>query len=40
MSREEARARIAEGYDVIQHYDLQRWSDEFMAAIQNTTENA
>jgi glucosylglycerol-phosphate synthase len=40
MSREEARARIAEGYDVIQHYDLQRWSEEFMTAIQSTSSNA
>ena len=33
LEREEARSRMREAYDVVQHYDIKVWSDEFMNAV-------
>ncbi|AKH70884.1 HAD-superfamily hydrolase, subfamily IIB [Spongiibacter sp. IMCC21906] len=33
MSRDEARSRLKEAFDVVRHYDIQFWGDEFMGAV-------
>jgi glucosylglycerol-phosphate synthase len=33
LEREEARSRMCEAYDVVQHYDIKVWGDEFMNAV-------
>jgi glucosylglycerol-phosphate synthase len=33
MGRAEARARLRQLFDVVQHYDNQRWAEEFLAAV-------
>lgn len=37
LSCEEARSRVNEAFAGLQHYDLQRWSREFMGAVTNVT---
>ncbi|MEE4660208.1 MAG: glucosylglycerol-phosphate synthase [Halieaceae bacterium] len=34
LSPEEARGRVSEAFDGIQHYDLNRWSEDFMRAVE------
>jgi glucosylglycerol-phosphate synthase len=33
LKREEARSRMCEAFDVVQHYDIKVWGDEFMNAV-------
>jgi glucosylglycerol-phosphate synthase len=36
MSPQEASSRMREAFDVVQHYDLERWGQEFLEAVANT----
>lgn len=38
MSRAEARSRLKEAFDVVSHYDIQYWGDEFMEAVESCRE--
>jgi trehalose-6-phosphate synthase len=33
MNREEARSRMREAYDIVSHYDIEHWGNEFLAAV-------
>jgi glucosylglycerol-phosphate synthase/sucrose-6F-phosphate phosphohydrolase len=33
LGRDEARRRLAEGFDSVRYYDITRWGDEFMQAV-------
>ncbi len=34
MSRDEARSRIAEGFDTVRHYDIDYWAQDFLASVE------
>jgi len=36
MNKDEARARIREAYDVVSHYDIQQWGEDFFAAVEDS----
>lgn len=38
MSREEAVGRVSEAFEGIQYFDLKRWSDDFMAAVNRSAQ--
>ncbi|WP_320819557.1 glucosylglycerol-phosphate synthase [Thalassolituus sp.] len=33
MNREEARSRMREAYEIVSHYDIEHWGNEFLAAV-------
>ncbi|MES0874547.1 glucosylglycerol-phosphate synthase [Sinimarinibacterium thermocellulolyticum] len=39
MGRAEARARLRQLFDIVQHYDNRRWADEFLAAVDTPLPN-
>ncbi len=35
MNKDEARSRVREAYDVVSHFDIQQWGEDFFAAVEN-----
>jgi glucosylglycerol-phosphate synthase len=38
MSRGEARSRLRQMFEIVRHYDVQRWGDDFLAAVEAAVE--
>ena len=36
MNKDEARARIREAFDIVSHFDIQQWGEDFFAAVQDS----